>query len=81
MEWQSDSRFSVLEQPRTEVQNAGVRLVNLGAMEGYRFCLLGSRFDATRGADNAARSRAALVFYFSSPPPGKRPVNMPGCES
>lgn len=38
-----------------------------------------SRCDATRGADNAARSRAALVFYFSSPPPGKRSVNMPGC--
>lgn len=31
----------VLEQPRTEVRNAGEGLVNLGAAEGYHFCPLG----------------------------------------
>lgn len=39
-----------------------------------------SRLDATRGADNAAGFRAALVLYFSSPSPGERSVNIPECE-
>lgn len=47
LEWLSDSRLSVLEQPRTEARNAGEGLAHLGAVEGCHFSApWGPRFHA-----------------------------------
>lgn len=59
-----------------EGRNAEEGLVTLGTVEGHHFSVSWAQgLDATRVADTAARSRTALVLYFSSTALEERSVN------